>query len=76
MDADDENRVDKMCNDNGAALLNAVGPERMEIFYNFGVDLTDIRNEDFYQDIEVYCARSENKTILTHMFLSFSQREW
>lgn len=59
----------------GAALLSSIGEEGMEIFYNFNIEVNDIRYETLIERFEDYFGGRENKTILRHRFLTLVQGE-
>ena len=58
----------------GAALLNAIGEDGMEIFEGFGIEVEDIRYERVVARFEEYFRGRENKTILRHRLFNSRQK--
>lgn len=57
IDGNDGDKEAKMSKNKRAALLISSGPEGMEIFYNFGVNVADIRYENLVTIFEEHFAK-------------------
>lgn len=57
----------------GAALLNCIGEEGMNIFDTFNIEVDNIRYGELVKKFEEYFANRENKIVLRHRMLTSEQ---
>ena len=72
-EADAEKKVKEVSKRKGAALLNNLGEDGMDIFDTFDISVVDIQFDNIVEKFTNYFSRRENKTILRHRFLNMKQ---
>lgn len=70
-----EEHANRMQHKKGAAMLNAIGEEGMDIFDTFNIKVKDINFELVKQRFDAYFAARENQIILRHRFLGTQQEK-